>query len=114
MTEHIAHLDSPNIDHVAVLMHALADRAQFVLATPANAESLRLSWCDLQLAFLLRDPGRAYSPPIRLLSRLGVGDLEERIRSGSSPVKIWQRRQPACSAYPGTVQNAISVRARSV
>jgi hypothetical protein len=58
-----------------------------VLATPANAESLRLSWCDLQLAFLARDPGRAYSPPIRLLSRLGVGDLEERIPSGSSPVK---------------------------
>jgi hypothetical protein len=51
----------------------------FVLATPTNAESLRLSWCDLQLAFLPRDPGRAYSPPIRLLSRLGVGDLEERV-----------------------------------
>src|SRR5215211_4873036 len=31
-----------------------------------------------QRAFLPRDPGRAYSPPIRLLSRLGVGDLEER------------------------------------
>ena len=79
MDEHIAHLDSTNIDHVAALMHALADRVQFVLATPTNAESLRLSWCDLQLAFLPRDPGRAYSPPIRLLSRLGVGDLEERI-----------------------------------
>jgi chromosome segregation ATPase len=78
MDEHIAHLDSTNIDHVAALMHALADRVQFVLATPTNAESLRLSWCDLQLAFLPRDPGRAYSPPIRLLSRLGVGDLEER------------------------------------
>jgi P-loop containing region of AAA domain len=78
MDEHIAHLDSTNIDHVAELMHALADRVQFVLATPTNAESLRLSWCDLQLAFLPRDPGRAYSPPIRLLSRLGVGDLEER------------------------------------
>jgi len=79
MDEHIAHLDSTNIDHVAALMHALADRVQFVLATPTNAESLRLSWCDLQLAFLPRDPGRAYSPPIRLLSRLGVGDLEERM-----------------------------------
>jgi hypothetical protein len=78
MDEHIAHLDSTNIDHVADLMHALADRVQFVLATPTNAESLRLSWCDLQLAFLPRDPGRAYSPPIRLLSRLGVGDLEDR------------------------------------
>jgi hypothetical protein len=79
MDEHIAHLDSTNIDHVAALMHALADRVQFVLATPTNAESLRLSWCDLQLAFLPRDPGRAYSPPIRLLSRLGVGDLSERM-----------------------------------
>ena len=78
MDEHIAHLDSTNIDHVAELMHALADRVQFLLATPTNAESLRLSWCDLQLAFLPRDPGRAYSPSIRLLSRLGVGDLEER------------------------------------
>src|SRR4029453_4094570 len=37
MDEHIAHLDSTNIDHVAALMHALADRVQFVLATPTNA-----------------------------------------------------------------------------
>jgi len=79
MDEHIAHLDSTNIDHVAALMHALGGRVQFILATPTNAESLRLSWCDLQLAFLPRDPGRAYSPPIRLLSRLGIGDLERRL-----------------------------------
>lgn len=82
MDEHIAHLDSTNIDHVAALMHALGDRVQFLLATPTNAESLRLSWCDLQLAFLPRDPGRAYSPPIRLLSRLGIGDLETRLPAG--------------------------------
>jgi chromosome segregation ATPase len=82
MDEHIAHLDSTNIDHVAELMHALAKRVQFLLATPTNAESLRLGWCDLQLAFLPRDPGRAYSPPIRLLSRLGVGDLERRLPPG--------------------------------
>jgi chromosome segregation protein len=82
MDEHIAHLDSTNIDHVAALMHALGGRVQFLLATPTNAESLRLSWCDLQLAFLPRDPGRAYSPPIRLLSRLGVGDLRERLPDG--------------------------------
>jgi chromosome segregation ATPase len=79
MDEHIAHLDSTHIDHVAELMHTLAKRVQFLLATPTNAESLRLGWCDLQLAFLPRDPGRAYSPPIRLISRLGVGDLERRI-----------------------------------
>ena len=82
MDEHIAHLDSTNIDYVAALMHALGGRVQFVLATPTNAESLRLSWCDLQLAFLPRDPGRPYSPPIRLLSRLGVGDLRERLPDG--------------------------------
>jgi len=82
MDEHIAHLDSTNIDHVAALMHALGDRVQFLLATPTNAESLRLSWCDLQLAFLPRDPGRAYSPPIRLLSRLGIGNLETRLPEG--------------------------------
>jgi chromosome segregation protein len=82
MDEHIAHLDSTNIDHVAALMHALGGRVQFVLATPTNAEALRLSWCDLQLAFLPRDPGRAYSPPIRLLSKLGVGDLRERLPDG--------------------------------
>jgi chromosome segregation ATPase len=82
MDEHIAHLDSTNIDHVAALMHALGGRVQFVLATPTNAESLRLAWCDLQLAFLPRDPGRPYSPPIRLLSRLGVGDLRERLPDG--------------------------------
>jgi hypothetical protein len=82
MDEHIAHLDSTNIDHVAALMHALGGRVQFVLATPTNAESLRLTWCDLQLAFLPRDPGRPYSPPIRLLSRLGVGDLRERLPDG--------------------------------
>jgi chromosome segregation ATPase len=82
MDEHIAHLDSTNIDHVAALMHALGGRVQFVLATPTNAESLRLSWCDLQLAFLPRDPGRPYSPPIRLLSRLGIGDLRERLPDG--------------------------------
>ena len=62
MDEHIAHLDSTNIDHVAALMHALADRVQFVLATPTNAESLRLSWCDLQLAFPPRDRPRLQPP----------------------------------------------------
>jgi chromosome segregation ATPase len=82
MDEHIAHLDSTNIDHVAALMHALGGRVQFVLATPTNAESLRLAWCDLQLAFLPRDPGRPYSPAIRLLSRLGVGDLRDRLPDG--------------------------------
>jgi hypothetical protein len=83
---------------VAALMHALADRVQFVLATPTNAESLRLSWCDLQLAFLPRDPGRAYSPPIRLLSRLGVGDLEDR---GVGD-------QPATETPPPTAAHAVA------
>jgi chromosome segregation ATPase len=78
MDEHIAHLDSTNIDHLAELMRALNERVQFVLATPTNAEALRLSWCDLQLAFLPRDPGQPYNPPIRILSRLGAGDLAAR------------------------------------
>lgn len=82
MDEHIAHLDSTNIDHLAELMHALNERVQFVLATPTNAEALRLSWCDLQLAFLPRDPGQPYNPPIRILSRLRTGDLAAPYPSG--------------------------------
>jgi len=82
MDEHIAHLDSTNIDHLAELMRALNERVQFVLATPTNAEALRLSWCDLQLAFLPRFPGQPYNPPIRILSRLGSGDLAARYPVG--------------------------------
>lgn len=78
MDEHIAHLDSTNIDHIAELMSALRERVQFVLATPTNAESLRLGWCDLQLAFLPRGDGDAYTPPIRIMTRLGAEDLEAR------------------------------------
>ncbi len=78
MDEHIAHLDSTNIDHIAELMAALKQRVQFVLATPTNAESLRLGWCDLQLAFLPRRSGEPYTPPIRVLTRLGADDLEAR------------------------------------
>jgi ABC-type nitrate/sulfonate/bicarbonate transport system ATPase subunit len=81
MDEHIAHLDSTNIDHLAELMHALDERVQFLLATPTNAESLRLSWCDLQLAFLPRDPGQPFNPPIRILCRAGAGDLTARYPS---------------------------------
>ena len=79
MDEHIAHLDSTNIDYIAELMRSLRPRVQFLLATPTNAESLRLGWCDLQLTFLPREPGQPYSPPIRLLTRLGAGDLERRL-----------------------------------
>ncbi|HYT25250.1 MAG TPA: hypothetical protein VEP73_02020, partial [Actinomycetota bacterium] len=82
LDEHIAHLDSTNIDYLAELMHALNHRVQFLLATPTNAEALRLSWCDLQLAFLPRDPGQPYNPPIRILSRLGAGDLTSRLGAG--------------------------------
>jgi hypothetical protein len=82
MDEHVAHLDSATIDRVAELMQARSDRVQFVLALPSNAEALRLSWCDLQLAFLPRNPGEPYGPPIRLLSRLGAGDFEARFQRG--------------------------------
>ncbi len=82
MDEHVAHLDSATIDQVAELLHARNERVQFVLAMPSNAEALRLSWCDLQLAFLPRNPGEPHGPPIRLLSRLGAGDLEARFQRG--------------------------------
>ena len=48
----------------------------------AQAEALRLSWCDLQLAFLPRNPGEPYGPPVRLLSRLGASDFEARVQRG--------------------------------
>ena len=82
MDEHVAHLDSATIDRLAELMHARSDQVQFVLAMPSNAEALRLSWCDLQLAFLPRSPGEPYGPPVRLLSRLGAGDFEARFQRG--------------------------------
>lgn len=70
MDEHIAHLDSRNIDYVAEVMSALKDKVQFLLATPTNAEAGRLTWCDHQLAFLPRPEGDPYSPPIRLFTRM--------------------------------------------
>jgi chromosome segregation ATPase len=70
MDEHIAHLDSQNIDYVAEVMAALKGKVQFLLATPTNAEAGRLTWCDHQLAFLPRPMGEPYSPPIRLFTRL--------------------------------------------
>lgn len=70
MDEHIAHLDSSNIDYVAEVMRALRDRVQFVLATPTNAEAYRLGWCDHQLAFFPREPGEPYAPPVRIITRL--------------------------------------------
>lgn len=78
MDEHIAHLDSTNIDHIAELMRALRARVQFVLATPTNAEAQRLGWADVQLAFLPRSPGTAYTPPVRVMTRLEADDLEDR------------------------------------
>jgi chromosome segregation ATPase len=81
MDEHIAHLDSTNIDQIADLMTGLRTRVQFLLATPTNAEASRLGWCDLQIAFLPRQPGEPYTPPVRLLSRLGAEDLEHRFAS---------------------------------
>jgi hypothetical protein len=70
MDEHIAHLDSQNIDYVAEVMSALKGKVQFLLATPTNAEAGRLTWCDHQLAFLPRPKGEPYSPSVRLFTRL--------------------------------------------
>jgi hypothetical protein len=82
LDDQLGHLDSATVDQVAELLHARSDRVQFVLAMPSNAEALRLSWCDLQLAFLPRNPGEPHGPPIRLLSRLDAGDLEARFQRG--------------------------------
>ncbi len=70
MDEHIAHLDSVNIDYVAEVMRALKHRVQFILATPTNAEAGRLGWCDHQLAFYPRLAGEHYAPPVRLFTRM--------------------------------------------
>lgn len=73
MDEHVAHLDSRNIEFVAQLMSALKDRVQFILATPTNAEALRQGWCDHQIAFYAREPGEPYAPPVKLLTRMPEG-----------------------------------------
>lgn len=69
MDEHVAHLDSRNIEFVAQVMTALKDRVQFILATPTNAESLRQGWCDHQVSFYAREPGEPYAPAVKLLTR---------------------------------------------
>jgi chromosome segregation ATPase len=73
MDEHVAHLDSRNIEFVAQVMTALRDRVQFILATPTNAESLRQGWCDHQVTFYPRNPGEPYAPQVKLLTRVPEG-----------------------------------------
>lgn len=73
MDEHVAHLDSRNIEFVAQVMTALRDRVQFILATPTNAESLRQGWCDHQITFYPRDPEEPYAPQVKLLTRMPEG-----------------------------------------
>lgn len=69
MDEHTAHLDSNNIDVLGGLMRALRGHVQFILATPANAEALRLDWADHELVFFKREEGDHYAPPIQILTR---------------------------------------------
>jgi chromosome segregation ATPase len=86
MDEHIAHLDSQNIDYVAEVMSALKGKVQFLLATPTNAEAGRLTWCDHQLAFLPRQKGDPYSPPIRLFTRLPAEDQPPEVEPAAQTV----------------------------
>lgn len=69
MDEHTAHLDSTNIDILGGLMGALRSHVQFILATPANAEALRLDWANHELVFFSREDGEPYAPPIQILTR---------------------------------------------
>ena len=69
MDEHTAHLDSNNIDVLGELMRTLRGHDQFILATLANAEALRLDWADHELIFFKRQEGEHYAPPIQILTR---------------------------------------------
>lgn len=81
--EHKAHLDGTNNSQIIEIMRKLGTKVQFVLSAPTNAKDTDedADWCDVQVSFLPREPGAAFSPPVRLMSRLDAGQLEERFRS---------------------------------
>ncbi|MGN9911126.1 hypothetical protein ACTMTJ_26575 [Phytohabitans sp. LJ34] len=86
--EHKAHLDGTNNSQIIEIMRNLGTKVQFVLSAPTNAKDTdeEADWCDVQVSFLPREPGAAFSPPVRLMSRLGAGQLEERFRSLQQPL----------------------------
>lgn len=77
MDEPIAHMSVENADQIADVIVGLKDRAQFVLAMPTNAETLRVDWADWQISLLAREAGQPHSPPAQILSSLDV-DTEAR------------------------------------
>jgi len=80
--EHQAHLDGTNSEQIVNVMRELATQAQFILSTPSSGRGDEASnWCDLQVAFPPREPGALHSPPLRLMSRMGVDQLEARFDS---------------------------------
>jgi hypothetical protein len=80
--EHQAHLDGTNSEQIVNVMRQLATQAQFILSTPSSGRGDEASnWCDLQVAFPPREPGALHSPPLRLMSRMGVDQFEARFDS---------------------------------
>jgi len=80
MDEPIAHMSVENADQVAEVIVGLKDRAQFILAMPTNAETLRVDWAEWQISLLARQPGEPRSPVPQILSELKV-DLATRFES---------------------------------
>ena len=80
MDEPIAHMSVENADQIAEVIVSLKDKAQFILAMPTNAETLRVDWAEWQISLFGRKPGQARSEPPQILSSLDV-DLEARFRS---------------------------------
>jgi chromosome segregation ATPase len=82
-----AHLDATNRIQIAELMRSLADRVQFVLASPTDGkDSDQPEWCDLQLAFLPRLAQEPYSPSVRVMSRMNAEQLEARFAASQQPL----------------------------
>jgi hypothetical protein len=80
MDEPIAHMSVENADQIADVIVSLKDKAQFILAMPTNAESLRVDWANWQISLLGRKPGQPRSEPPQILSSLSV-DPELRFQS---------------------------------
>ncbi len=80
MDEPIAHMSVENADQIAEVITSLKDRAQFILAMPTNAETLRVHWAEWQISLLVREPGELRAPQPQILSNLDV-DTEARFAS---------------------------------
>lgn len=70
MDEPIAHMSVENADQIAEVIVSLKDKAQFILAMPTNAETLRVDWAEWQISLLGRRPGQPRSDPPQIMSNL--------------------------------------------